>query len=102
MHRRCELEIEVRAMSSGDGPSKSRRVDSVTIPSVCEEDPPLSTLGRPDLRSSSVSASRERAAADWGGGDWGSVAAQSVPSEPDAQLGPASEGTLPSVAPRVT
>src|SRR5690242_13533199 len=88
-------------MSSGDGPSKSRRVDSVTIPSVCEEEASLSTLGRPDLRSSSGSASRERAA-DWGNAAWGPIAASADDSRADENAAPPSEGTLPSVCPRVT
>ena len=80
---KMELEFEVRPMSSSDAPSKSRRVDSVTIPSLLdEEEPSLSTLGRPDLHSSSASASRERSAS-WGAVPWGSVAGSGGEEPPD-------------------
>jgi serine/threonine protein kinase len=88
-------------MSSGDGPSKSRRVDSVTSPSVCEEETSLSTLGRPDLRSSSGSASRERPA-DWGSTAWGPVAASAEDSRAAEDAAEPSDSTLPSVCARVT
>jgi len=83
-------------MSSSDAPFKSRRADSVTIPSLIdEEEPSLSTLGRPDLHSSSASASRERSAS-WGAVPWGSVAG-SVEEQPLGEVG--SGATLPSVCP---
>ncbi|MEY4550705.1 MAG: hypothetical protein RL685_6900 [Pseudomonadota bacterium] len=89
-------------MSSNDPPSKYGRVDSVTIPSLLgEEEPSLSTLGRPDARSSSVSASREREAADWGGSAWGSVAASSNGSQLEEECAAASDRTMPSMQPTI-
>ncbi|HKO91336.1 MAG TPA: serine/threonine-protein kinase [Polyangiaceae bacterium] len=83
-------------MSSSDAPFKSRRADSITIPSLIdEEEPSLSTLGRPDLQSSSASASRERSAR-WGAVPWGSIAG-SAQEESQREVG--SGATLPSVCP---
>ena len=88
-------------MSNSDAPSKSRRADSVTIPSLLsDEEPSLSTLGRPDPLSSSVSASRERSAAAWGVASWDGMAA-SADGEPAPEDALPSEGTLPSVCPTV-
>jgi serine/threonine protein kinase len=91
-------------MSNSDAPSKSRRVDSVTIPSLLsDEEPSLSTLGRPDPLSSSVSASREQAAAGWGTVVWGAVSAsmdEGVARDEQEAAAP-SDNTLPSVAPTV-
>src|SRR5262245_1458781 len=89
-------------MSSSDAPSKSRRLDSVTAPSLLgEEEPSLSTLGRPDLRSSSASVSREQSAADWGATPWGAVADSSDGERADHDEPAVSDNTLPSVSPTV-
>ncbi len=97
-------------MNSNDPPSKYGRVDSVTIPSLLgDEEPSLSTLGRPDPLSSSISASRERSAADvglsggaaWGISAWGAVAAPSHGSHMEEEAPAASDRTLPSAQPAV-
>jgi serine/threonine protein kinase len=94
-------------MSSSDAPSKSRRIDSVTIPSLLEdEEPSLSTLGRPEPLSSSASASasasREQSAAGWGAPLWGAVAASMDEGQArDEEEMPLSDNTLPSVSPTV-
>src|SRR3954468_20139828 len=94
-------------MSSSDAPSKSRRLDSVTAPSMLgdesllsvADEPSLSTLGRPDP-GSSVSASRERSAG-WGAPSWGAVAASTdggqAQDDADNDAPPPSDNTLPSV-----
>jgi eukaryotic-like serine/threonine-protein kinase len=100
-------------MNSSDASSKSRRIDSVTAPSMLgdesmlgEDEPSLSTLGRPDLGSgSSASASRERHAAGWGAPAWGAVAASTdggqAQDDADNAAPPPSDNTLPSVCPTV-
>src|SRR5215510_3198328 len=88
-------------MSNSDAPSKPRRADSVTIPSLLgDEEPSLSTLGRPDPLSSSVSASRERSAAAWGAPSWDGIAASADGEQVPEDALP-SEGTMPSVCPTV-
>ncbi|MEO8182805.1 MAG: serine/threonine-protein kinase [Deltaproteobacteria bacterium] len=105
-------------MNSSDAPSKSRRVDSVTAPSMLgdesmlgnesllgDDEPSLSALGRPDL-GSSASASRERPAAAWGVPSWGAVAASTdggqAQDDAEREAPPMSDNTLPSVCPKVT
>jgi serine/threonine protein kinase len=64
-----------------------------------EEEPSLSTLGRPDLRSSSASVSREQSAADWGAAPWGAVADSSDGEHSEQEEPAVSDNTLPSVSP---